>query len=881
MIGSSRSICIACGVDMLCRRDVFSFFCRGQLAVLLFCGTLMSLEAQGVVKQFYHNTTSFYNALFIVREKHSAIEKALREREAIGQTEVIPVYLRYDSTQVIDLNEDIEDCIKKSSMVLQYHPTSKWSDEAYLLLGYARHHHNERQEAVKTFQYLARKGRKYDMRMAAQVALLRIYVHDSLLQEAKQVVTYIARDPPREGENRLHYLLGIAYLAQHLGRIEDLIRYLEHALPLARRDKYIKSRLYFILGQSYERIGKYAPAYVYYRKCARRLLPYDFYLEARLRSWATLPLPNEKALTKLRKRFRKERREDKNKELRHKIHFHWARMEKKEGNLYEAQQQYAASIAVNSNNSLLLGRSHEELAHMYYSAEQVPKAAAHYDSAARALPKEARGYRELQKRSEIFMRLGVAYETREREDSLLRLSGLSQDSLIEILKAEQAKQAEAARMAKESSKRAEAPSFSDTRPENDSFFSQPPSNSSWYFYDQPQLIAGRKSFEKVWGRRSLIDSWRKSKLQSFTLSRPEERPKEQPTTDEEDYPTVADSTAIDMAALLADIPQDEATKQAAQQRLQDAYYDIGNIYYYELEERSKGRATFIGLIQRFSNSMYRARLLYLLAKDDSISVEERNSYAATLEQNYPDSVYTKLLHNPNYLVERAAAVRELLERYQEAYTAYSQGDYLDARRTLRSSLDMQSESNSFTDNATLLDILVDAKTGVDYLYQYRLHNFLQDFPKSERIEAVKELLIGAENVQARKVYSSKPEYFLKRRESHGLLWACTHRDLANAMRDWLRDATKTKPGLHLPLRAEVILLDKDKWVVFVPGFSDAESAMQFLDAYWASELPATAKQRFSSQEARPFAVSESNLSMVFAAKDIDYYEDFFQAHYTP
>ena len=129
-------------------------------------------------------------------------------------------------------------------------------------------------------------------------------------------------------KNRIHYLLGLAYLAQRLARIPDLVRYLSHVLPLVKNDKYLQTRIHFILGQSYEALGNYDQAGIHYGKCAKRLLPYTFYLESLLRMMACTP-NDPKQLKAVRKRFTKQLRERKHKDLRYNIHFHWARMEQR------------------------------------------------------------------------------------------------------------------------------------------------------------------------------------------------------------------------------------------------------------------------------------------------------------------------------------------------------------------------------------------------------------------------------------------------------------------------------------------------------------------------------------------------------------------------
>ena len=831
-----------------------------------------------LVSDLYHNTTSYYNALFIARQTADAIAEKLRSEEFLFHGDILPIYPHYDTVQMLDLQEEIVDLIKKSSLILQYHPKSTWTDEAYLLLGKGRYYHNEPKEAVKALKYLSGKGKKKRLRQAAQIALLRLYTRDTLLAESKEVLKYLVRNPPRTSKNRLNYLLSIAYLAQRLGRTKDVIRYLGHAESLAKK-KYLRTRIFFILGQCYEAEQNDSTARYYYRKCVKKILPYPLYLEAWLRAMACSRPKDEKALKKARKRLRRQVRELKNKDFRYKIHFHWARMEEKIGNSDEAQQHYVLSTSLNSNDAILRGRAYEKLASSSYVEKKIELAAEYYAKAKKELPSTATGYKALARRSAIFERIAKHYKTRDREDSLLWLSQLPEDTLSALLRAKQAgenarlKQAKAAALTEKLRNEAnpQANAQKDFRSLGASL-----DKNSWYFYDKEQLEEGRKWFMKTWSRRILSDGWRTAGGANGAISASLAGQNEPFVDNSGSEGTEKETTSISLDDLRKDIPKDTASRQAAHERLQNAYYGIGSIYYFELEEEKEaGRQAFMKLIERYPQSLYRARLLYLLAKDEVLSDSARMQFSSSLRASYPDSVYTKLLDNPNYLLEQAAAVRELQKAYKTAYALHKKKDYQEAQNILKAALAAQFEPNSFTDNALLLDILLDAKLQRHHRYQYKLSAFLALFSESELVERVRTLLKGARDYQKERKYSSLPRYSVQKSEEHALIWTCRSKKVADTLSKVLQDIA---PSQEAPPRA--LFLGSGLWMVLLPYFSDAEEAMKTY-ARWVDDggLQKQVRSVSSGQKIAAYAINQRNLSIIFAAKDIAYYRLFFKKHY--
>ena len=852
--------------------------------------------------RLYRNTTAYYNALFIARKTEKQIDEHVRKEEIRNYEEILPVYLRYDSITTGGVREEVEKVINMASMVIKYRDKSRWAPEAYLLLAYGRLQHGDSLEARRTLRYLAKTTTNADARWAAQNGLLRFLTQDSLLEESRTIAQYIAKNPPTKGSVRLHYLLGLAYLAQRLGRVEASVRYILSAMEWVK-DRYTETRLSFILGQSYEALGMPEKAYPYYAKCARRVLPYDFSLEAQLRTWVCAQAAGKKSLKKLRRYFKRAARQRKNQSFGSTVYFHYARLEEYAGNTKQALQRYKETTTAIPSDALLAGRAHEWIAQYLDNQDNIIGAASSYDSASNLLPITARGYAALAKKAEIYGRLAKEESTIEKNEDLLFLAELPTDSLsVELARRGAAEKArleaaeEARKKAAKASGIAQYRNNADKKTEGSKRLpDQAGGNSGVYFYEALASKRGKERFLRIWGNRPRVDNWRRqSAITSIAVSSLSPTAAASSTGNQ---PTAASATEkLNVAKnatpasstleerLLQQIPKDEAQKQALARPLAAAYYQSGGILYYELHQRARALERFEKLVNNHPQFLKRAKILYLLALEDSLPKAKRAVYEKELRLNYADSVYVALLDNPNHLIDVAAASRELEAAYARAYKAYKADEVSMARKLLLAALSKQHLSNSFSDNARLLDITLDAKEGLPYRYQYRLRRFLRDFPSSEVAEEVKVLLEHAEKVQKKRIYSSRPRYIQEKKGPYALLWLVPHRDMADSLAHWIRQdssilahTTFSLPSpTHERPQAEVLFIDEGKWSVVLPMIRTKKGLIRAQRACRKSKIEERMKANWETIDITWLSIDKRNLTELFKTKDTKHYTSFYQ-----
>ncbi|RMG84691.1 MAG: hypothetical protein D6714_07355 [Bacteroidetes bacterium] len=130
------------------------------LGFALFAGILAGCVTQkkkgedmGPVKKLYHNITAEYNGYFnadLLLQKSIA---DLNEQHIDNYNQILPVYeyVAADNPQAVA--GQLDEAIKKVSVVVNLHPYSDWADDCYLLMGKAQYLKKDYEGAEETLEY--------------------------------------------------------------------------------------------------------------------------------------------------------------------------------------------------------------------------------------------------------------------------------------------------------------------------------------------------------------------------------------------------------------------------------------------------------------------------------------------------------------------------------------------------------------------------------------------------------------------------------------------------------------------------------------------------------------------------------------------------------
>ena len=618
------------------------------------------------------------------------------------------------------------------------------------------------------------------------------------------------------------------------------------------------------MGQIYQELGFESAAFDYYRKCIHSNPEYELSFYAKLNMAQVTQLGEKSDIKDIRKYFKKLAKDEKNIEFQDRIYYEWAKFELKQGYLSESLANFNQAIQTSKNNPRIKGLAYLSLGEVYFDTlKDYSLAQAYYDSAVTTLPKTYEAYEQVAERSEVLTRFVEQINTITLQDSLLSLSTRDSAEVMALFKEEAQRRMteKEALEAKKARKEATESFFA---------FNQEPTaiaGGNWYFTNPAAVSKGRTEFTRIWGERNLEDHWRRS-VKSSVIETETEASTDTLATEANEVVSKEEQMAEMANSFFAQLPHTKEDVAKAEKMLEDAYYNLANIYHFELNEDASAVENYSILLKRFPTTLYEPEVLYLLflIEEDRDKVKAED-YKKTLFKKYPKSLYANLILNPQFVEESNKANEKLAKDYKKAFALFKAGDYTTARHFITNAL-TNYPNVAYTQNFALLDALIIGKTATLPEYQLALKEFINNYPEGELNTYAKKLLEASKTYQSRlvklkettfsKVLDFQDHYFVMVVDSMGIQPAIA---LAERMINSKFDGANLKAGS--------LELNKNQEFVIVKTFKGKEEALLFYDLMKAEQSPETII----------FVVSKQNFELLHQTKELDNYLTFFEENY--
>lgn len=828
-----------------------------------------SSESTGPLNKAFHNTTAHYNSYFIGLERIKEVEESIWKALKPDYNHILKIYPPLDSTMAVTYKAELEDCIKKASIVIQYHKNSKWVDDSYNLIGQARMYGYDFPNAITTFKYVNTKGEDVNARHWAIVNLMRTFIENGELANASEASDYLESEILNKN-NLKHLYLTRAYYYQVLGDKNNMVRNLVSADPLLSRNE--RARYYFIIGQVYQEIGFASAAYEYYKKSISSNPKYELAFYAKLNIAQVTKLGDSKDLKKVRKYFKKLVRDEKNIEFQDRIYYEWGKFELKQYHLDEAIEKFTLSVRNSLSDPRQKGVSYVSLGEIYYDTlKDYPKAEAYYDSAVSVLPKTYEHYITVKHRQEVLTDFISQINTINLHDSLLNLANTDSSIVMNMFITQATAELEAKELAAEIAEKQQRNQVGSL-----ANFTQPTGVgvSNWYFSNTSAVGAGRTSFRQVWGSRILEDHWRRSVKQSVASNDENVLDEEDDEAVEETKTELSRDQLIMYAAnnMYNNLPLTEEAKIKAHEALEIAYYKLGKIYYFDLLEKENALVAFQTLHENYPASEYTPEAYYLLylIYQDLEEPEKSKEVADYMHINMSNSIYTKLIDNPKYEELSSKASEVLTKEYKGIYELYL-NDELDSANQIINDLLILYPDVSFSANLRLLRILIIGKTQPLADYQLALQSYIELYPDHELNSYAKELLEASSTYLSSLVKLKAAEYFVSRTDEYFfVVLSLTNesRDQNEMILESIVNASFNDQNLDIGS----LTLNDSTSMTLVQPFTNKAEALLFFDTTKAEQL-------FDEVKMSNFIISKSNFDILYKSKEIDAYMEFFREHF--
>ena len=833
-----------------------------------------SSEKNTLVSKTYHNITAHYNAYFYANERLNEVTDLLESSFQPNYNRILDVFIPIDTTLVASNQEKLDDAIKKAALAIQFHKNSDWVDDSYVLIGKVKHLQSKHEEAIQTFKYVKSTSEDDNAVHDGLNTLMRTYIDYGEMNNAIAVSDFMKKEELNK-RNQKNLYLTRAYMYQKRNDLDNMVKNLVEAAPLMSLNEG-SARIYFIIGQVYQTLGFDAEAYNNYQQCIKHNPPYELSFYASLNMAEVFELARSNDLKKVRKYYLKILKDRKNREFRDKIYYEMAEFEMEQGDLDLAIEYFESSIQASVGNQRQKAYSYLQLGLINYDTlKNFQRAKAYYDSTMSVLPQDEPDYEIIQERQQVLEDFVTQLNTIQLQDSLLTLSNMDSVELSALLDTVIYKQ-ERKELEEEEKRQQQNAEFANRNVFEDLNTQTSAAGATWYFYNISAVSAGQSEFVRRWGNRTLEDHWRRSnKDASVPLADQEQIAPDSLDLSTDGGEDIEDIRAAKKEALYSTIPFSVSDKQHADSLIEVSFYNVGNIYNFELLEKTNAAEAFETLIERYPNTEYKPEALYQLYLIYSELEDPRAQVCYDqLVNDYPNSTYTKILLNPEYLKEYDALAAKMMQEYKIAYDLY-QGQYYDSALYVINQALNQNPENLFTDNIKLLEILVIGQTGNLYSYRFELEKFLTDYPDSDLNEYAQRLLRTAHELplQLAKLGGATFKQNLNRDHIFVIVYPTNKFGDGNLAREF--DQFNAEHHQDELLTASSLIFEDDQAMVLVQDFGDKGKALSYFQSL--------EEQGFLDDYSGPgfsrFVITKENFEIFYQTKDLMGYLSFYNNFY--
>ena len=649
------------------------------IALLAIILSSCSTQKNNWATRSFHQTKVKYNILYNGNVAYEEGLKAIRDANTDDYSQILYLYpvsnhqaAEASATQMDKTIEKCRKCIKLHSIKAKpKRDPKKANDPAYkqwlqseefnanmhlawIRLGEAEFHKGDFLGAVSTFNYIINHYQNDpDMIAQCQLWVARSYAEMGWQYEAEDMLNRVQID----ALSRKHANLYSAVKADVLMKGEhykEAIPFVQIALPHEKRKIY-RPRFAYVLGQLYEYDHKREDAIASYKSTIRMAPPNEMEFNARIR---IAELGGRGSLHQLRTMSKQAKYKDRLDQI-------YGTM----GNIYladkdtaKALEMYEKAIAeatqVGTAKAAVLVRAGD----IYFEQRAYVQAQPCYREAITILTTENNDYARVQKRSEVLDELIVNYNQAQLQDSLQRLSHMTEEEqravvdkiIADLIEAEKQDSIKAAQEARELAHGDSGPRSVNTA----NMLGGSGQKGEWYFYNPQLMKQGKQEWFKRWGNRPLEDNWRRQNKQ--VVVPPEEM------VDESELTELSDSTMLSGDS----IPPKQTMET-----------DTHKPEYY-LQQIPKTEQDYA-----LSDSLWREALvaLYYIYRDKLEDDELAQETLRFLDERWPghpsvnaiheDEALRALRDDPEYIARMQRMLAEQDSLYKTTYEAYTQGEY--------------------------------------------------------------------------------------------------------------------------------------------------------------------------------------------------------------
>ena len=727
----------------------------------------------------------------------------------------------------------------------------------------------------------------------AQLWLAKTYVERELYPRAEYHLNSLANNPYLQDEVAAMLPAAQAYYLIRRENYKGAIPYLEQAIEVSKK-KREKGRYAFIIAQIMELENPNSgEAYAYYEEVLRHAQDYELEFNAKMSMARTAFFSGNASVEESKQLLEKMIRDDKNIDYLDRIYFTYAR-------LYLLQNDETSALAYLNEAGRYTGSNpplQTEIFHLmgtlYFEKGMYVEAKDAFDRALQTMRKDDERYAQTELLATNLTDIAKHVQIITLQDSLLKISGMSEDDRRALAK--ELKKQQAAGYASSSQglgdgapTGAKGAKGNSTNPlaASQATAGGPPvrqvttvntGQSKFFAYDDKAVRRGEREFFRSWGGRPLVDNWRVSAK-----------------IDESGGVTIADTkegtvtdvvTDEDLETIFRDVPSSPEEIAQSEALIQESMLQLGYLYRERMEDPQQSVDVLHELLNKYPDTnkrieaYYELYLSYLMLNDAANS----NKYKDKIINEFPGTKFALALSDPDYLSKQVAEEKRLEMHYDSVYAMVNNDQYDEAFATILTGKSKFGTNHEYYPRIAILEAMCTGHIEGKDAYIDALKHIVATYPNTPEETKARDMLLLLGEYQGNKLKLStgggdSDVFRVQPNTVHYLMVMINNYDEINS-KDAKVSISDYNRKYHQLDRLKISSLVFDpktgQSVILVRSFKNAEESMDYFsnaEKHADEFLP-------SNVDYEMLPVSQYNYREIIKQRSIDNYRDFFQVNY--
>ncbi len=872
------------------------------MALLLLSGC--STKKNTLTRRMYHNLTSHYNIYFNGDLAIKDGEKQLRTAVKDDYSKVLRVYNYGTQQNGMSMNSTMDRALEKTSICVQKHSMNfgnrervKWIDDAYLVMGKAHFYKHDYIPAKRTFDYVANEYNYNDIAHVANLWLIKTYIQTEEYPKAVAMIEQLLaksaglNKPPKELMRNIDFTIADYYVA--VKDYNNAVKYLKNGI-LLNRDRDLRTRAMFILGQIYMLQGDADRATAQFKKVIKRNPEYEMVFESKM-NMAKMGTANN--ATELYKMMNKMLRDSNNEDYRDRIYYAMAELALREGDEPKALDYLRKSVSAFKDNKIQRAQSSLKAATIFFEKNQYELAQAYYDTAVTSMERNQEGYDSISNISQTLNELVMYANVVRNQDSLLRVAAMdsvSRNALIDRIIAQVIEQE---KIEKERREYEEQLALMGSTVGNEQKMPESTTNTtggSWYFYNPTSVSKGMTEFTRKWGMRKNVDNWRISDQKSLASAlKGDDGGDDLPDGKIKKLDSLSGNfTNHDRGYYLQDLPFSPEQKEVADSLIADGLYHLGFIYMDRLSDLPRSIESYEELDRRYPNGKQELPTWYALYKmhKDLNHEEQSLVYKGKIFDKYPTSSYAEFINDPTYFEKLQEQEREASDFYSKTYEAFQEGQYYRVKMNTERAMKLYETDTAFMPRFAFLHAVAEGRlVSVDTM-AFALYKLLGDYPRSSITPYARRVLESVNEEYhlglvltelGKKEAGEKPEvkketlYLTDPNAEHFVMIVCETKTvridpLLVRISDFNKKEHRTRT-----FNVKSVVLDDARTMITIGNFEGQQKAADYITSMQLSDYVFGG---IDKAKYKIVPISVKNYPLFYQSKNLDEYTTFYESN---